>query len=206
MLTDVFYIQLSALIKSEPLGGGSLYLAIGTGEAAWDSTPPLLRRDRTALTAEVARKIVSPEDILYISGTGEVSAQPTSRLRVQATFLAGEGRGTLRECGLLMGEESNAVLLAYFIHPRVEKLVDGTLLRSIQLDLTPGRPTVQEMPTRYLGNSKTEELHDLENETAACQLNEIRIDRRHFFNSIDEAVGLGYDYCAFCFGRDLSQR
>lgn len=206
MLTDAFYQRLATLMKSGPEAWGPLNIAVGQGQANWDRTPPLLQRDRIALTAELGRKAVIPADIQFLNAAGEVSEQPTARLRVQTIFSAGEGSGTLRECGLLMGDGGSAMLLAYFIHPRVEKQVDGTLLRSIQLDLTPGRPTVQEMPTRYLGNSKTEELHDLENETAACQLNEIRIDRRYFFGSIDEALGLGYDYCAFCFNRELSQR
>ena len=206
MLTDRFYCRLAEMVMSGPQSWGPLNIAIGTGESGWDLAPPLLRRETVALRSEVARKPVSPDDILYINEAGDISSQPTPRLRMQVTFLEGEGVGTLRECGLYMGETGNAMLLAYFIHPRVEKTAEASLLRSIQLDLTPGRPAAQEIPGRYLGNSKTEELHDLENETASCQLDEIRIDRRHYFNTIDDALNLGYDYCAFCFGRELSER
>lgn len=206
MLTEAFYRQLATMIMSGPQAGGSLSIAIGRGEPAWDSTPPVLRRSAARLANELARKVLDPEDISYITESGTASAAPTSRLRLQTTFTPGEGAGTLRECGLWAGEGSGALLLAYFIHPRIEKRAEDTLARSIQLDLTPGRPLAQEIVTRYLGNSKSEEFHDLENETRACQLDEIRIDRRHYFATVDEALSLGYDYCGFCFGRELSER
>lgn len=206
MLTEAFYRQLATMIMSGPQAWGSLSIAIGQGESGWDRTPPVLRRTTAQLTNELARKALAPEDISYITESGTASAAPTPRLRLQTTFVAGEGTGTLRECGLWAGEGSNAVLLAYFIHPRIEKRADDTFARSIQLDLTPGRSLPQETTTRYLGNSKTEEMHDLENETTACQLDEIRTDRRHYFVTVDEALNLGYDYCGFCFGRDLSER
>lgn len=206
MLTDVFYQRLAGMLKGGPQSWGPLSIAVGQGQANWDRTPPLLQRDRTALTAELGRKAVDPGDVQFVNEAGVVSATPTARLRVQATFAAGEGSGTLRECGLWMGEGAGAALLAYFIHPRVEKAAGASLLRSVLLDLTPGRPAAQEIPTRYLGNSQTEELHDVDNEKKSCQLEEIRVDRRHYFNSVDEALNLGYDYCAFCFGRGLSDR
>lgn len=60
--------------------------------------------------------------------------------------------------------------------------------------------------SRYLGNSSTRELHDIRNEQAACQIDEIRIDRCVRFKSTREAEALGYDYCAYCFGREKSRR
>lgn len=206
MLTEQFYTQLATLVKSEPRNGGSLYFAIGQGQAQWDTAPPLLRRDRTALTRELIRKAVVADDIDFLNEAGAVSKQASPRLRVKVSFGAGEGSGTLRECGLLLGNGRDAILLAYFIHSRFEKQDESILERSIQLDLRPGKILAQEISTRYLGNAKTEELHDVENENAACQLNEIRIDRRHYFNNINDALNLGYDYCAYCFGRELSER
>lgn len=205
MLTDLFYQYLASMLKGGPLSEGPLSIAIGQGESDWDRTPPVLRRGATQLVNEVTRKVIIPEDIGYVTVDGEASANPTPCLRVQTTFAAGEGGGTLRECGLWAGEGDEAVLLAYFIHPRIDKREDDALTRSIQLNLTPGRPLAQETVTRYLGNSRVGELHDLENETHACQVDEIRIDRRHYFPTIEEALNLGYDYCAFCFGRELSQ-
>ena len=206
MLTHAFYQQLATMIKSGPQAWGPLGIAIGQGNQSWDHNPPILRRETMALTSEVARKIVTAEDILYLGDSDEVSAQATSRLRLQTEFIAGEGSGTLRECGVFVGAGNNAVLIAYFNHPRVEKQQAASLQRSIILDLAPARILSQEIPTRYLGNAKTTELHDVENETGGCQLDEIRLDRRHFFASTEEAVGFGYDYCAFCFGKELSER
>lgn len=206
MLTDVFYRRLAGMLKDGPQSWGPLSIAIGQGESGWDRAPPLLQRDRKELSKEIARKAVDEKNLHFIDEAGKDSEQPTPRLRIQATFPAGEGTGTLRECGLWMGEGGDAALLAYFIHPRIEKAANGTLLRSIQLDLTPGRTLAQEMPTRFLGNTEAEELHDLQNKKKACKLDALRIDRRYYFNSIDEALNLGYDRCAFCFGRALSDR
>jgi hypothetical protein len=206
MLTDAFYRQLAGFIKGELTQGGSLYIAIGSGHADWDRNPPILNRITTQLYREVQRKIVDQKDINYLTDKGEMSSEPTPQLNLQTLFSPDEGRGALRECGLLFGEGDKARLIAYFIHPRIEKEAGASLQRSMTLDLIPGRALAQEIPTRYLGNSKTEELHDLENENANCQVNEIRIDRRHYFRSVEDARLLGYDYCAFCFGRDLSER
>lgn len=60
--------------------------------------------------------------------------------------------------------------------------------------------------TQYLGNSASRELHDVKNEQNRCQVNAIRFDHCISFNSIDEAIAAGYDYCAYCFGKDKSKR
>jgi len=60
--------------------------------------------------------------------------------------------------------------------------------------------------TRYLGNSSTRELHDLNNQKPACQIDEIRVDHRVAFKTQKEAQALNYDFCAYCFGKDKSKR
>jgi hypothetical protein len=60
--------------------------------------------------------------------------------------------------------------------------------------------------TRYLGNRRSTELHDLENPTINCQLDEIRPERRVYFGTIEEAIEQDYDFCAYCFGRAMSTR
>jgi hypothetical protein len=205
MLTTQFYAQLALLLKNGSSSWGPLSIAIGSGAASWDRSPPLLRREQNALVAELTRKNLSADDWSFVDDAGADSVRVSAQLRATCTFLADEGTGTLRECGLF-GGASGTVLLAYFIHPRVEKIAATSLHRNLRLDLRPGRAAPSEMPTRYLGNSYSEELHDLDNEKTSCQLNELRIDRRHFFTNIDQALNLGYDYCAYCFGRELSQR
>ncbi len=210
MLTNEFYIQLAVLLASEPRTRGSLYIAIGSGLPAWDSNRPPYQRDTAVLENEIARRPVNETDIVFLDEEDQESAEPTARLRVQTIFPAGEGSGTLRECGLYTEADStpgSGRLISYFIHPRIEKTPEAELERQLVLNFMPGAgAAVATRPTRYLGNARTEELHDLENETAACRIAEIRVDRQHYFNSIEEAQALGYDFCAFCFGRELSER
>lgn len=54
---------------------------------------------------------------------------------------------------------------------------------------------------RYLGNTNTTEVHDLDNEKTSCQIDEI-IDAGHDrpFNTLDEAHNSGYDNCYWCIG------
>jgi hypothetical protein len=63
-----------------------------------------------------------------------------------------------------------------------------------------------QLRTRLLGNSGSRELHDLDNEKPGCQIAEIRPDQRFFFQSTDQAEKLGYDFCAYCFGKQRSRR
>jgi len=54
---------------------------------------------------------------------------------------------------------------------------------------------------RYLGNTNTTEVHDLDNEKTNCQIDEI-IKAKHDkpFNSLTDARSAGYDNCAYCIG------
>jgi hypothetical protein len=60
--------------------------------------------------------------------------------------------------------------------------------------------------TRYLGNSASRELHDLDNEKPGCRIDKIRFDHCVNFKAVKVATHAGYDFCAFCFGRDKSKR
>lgn len=64
----------------------------------------------------------------------------------------------------------------------------------------------EDKPTRYLGNSGTHELHDVSKTTRRCQIDGIRPDHRVYFKTQKEAVAAGYDYCAYCFGKEKSKR
>ena len=39
-----------------------------------------------------------------------------------------------------------------------------------------------------------------------CKIAEIRPDQRYFFQTVAQAEKLGYDYCAYCFGKARSKR
>lgn len=60
--------------------------------------------------------------------------------------------------------------------------------------------------SRYIGNSRTTEVHDLSNQQQGCYIERIRKDRVKSFRSLDEALKQGYDYCAYCFGKEKSTR
>lgn len=56
-------------------------------------------------------------------------------------------------------------------------------------------------PKRYLGNTNTMELHDTQNENTNCQLDEIEVDHRRWYDSISEAKrDYDYDNCHWCLG------
>lgn len=51
---------------------------------------------------------------------------------------------------------------------------------------------------RYLGNSNTKEVHDLENEQTNCQIGEIKPEHRVWFETLEDAEEAGYDPCSYC--------
>lgn len=54
---------------------------------------------------------------------------------------------------------------------------------------------------RFLGNTNKKEVHDLDNEKPACQIDEIiRAGHEVPFNSKESAHAAGYDNCAHCIG------
>lgn len=57
---------------------------------------------------------------------------------------------------------------------------------------------------RYLGNTNTKEVHDLQREQTACQINEI-LRARHAVvftpDTLVQAHSEGYDNCAHCIGK-----
>lgn len=71
---------------------------------------------------------------------------------------------------------------------------------------SPATPPLPPWAKRYLGNTRSREIHDLENLQPTCQVAEIRVDRRYYFARTDDALAMGYDFCAYCFGAGASQR
>ncbi|MCP4075089.1 MAG: hypothetical protein GY744_02765 [Gammaproteobacteria bacterium] len=59
---------------------------------------------------------------------------------------------------------------------------------------------------RYFGNKRSLELHDLNNTQPQCFIQKIKTGRGKSFSRIEEALEQGYDYCAYCFSRELSER
>ncbi len=62
------------------------------------------------------------------------------------------------------------------------------------------RSTVTKLK-RFLGNSNTLEVHDTANEKSSCQLDEIKVEHRHWYDTIGQAkADKDYDNCAWCLG------
>jgi hypothetical protein len=210
MLTDAFYVALAAALRGRSGEASAFFLAVGGGDPGWDTRAPPEQRETARLVAEAARLEVPRERVVFLDEAGAPTDSPTPRLQLSATFGPTEAVGALRECGLFggdaTGEPDTGTLLSYFIHPRIDKPEGMALSRTISVHLTPQAVVPGTRPTRYLGNSYSTELHDLQNTRPGCRLEEIRFDRRYFFPSVEAAAAGGYDFCAYCFGRELSQR
>jgi hypothetical protein len=210
MLTNDFYATLASLLRGVTIFPGNLFVAVGAGDAIWDDAVPETTRDVTQLVNEVARQAVNPEEIAYLDTNGEATVVNTPRLRIPATFGPDEAVGTLRECGLFGGDATrdagSGTLLVYYAYPRLEKTTGMVLERVIRIDLTPLPYAPGSRITRYLGNSSTRELHDLDQVTPQCQTNRIRPDNRFYHAGVAAAREMGYDFCAYCFGPDMSER
>lgn len=205
MLTEACYTALAALLagRMEP---PALTIAVGAGDPAWDAAPPDPDRARERLTDERARRRVEPRDLVFLDEGGRPSGRPTPVVAATVVFGEAEGTGTLRECGLYARTGQGEVLLAHYVHPRLEKGERDTLERRVRIDLTPRPVAPGSRVTRWLGNTHTQEVHDTENENPNCQLAEIADDRRFYFATEADARGRGYDPCAYCFGREASDR
>ena len=54
---------------------------------------------------------------------------------------------------------------------------------------------------RFLGNTNSLELHDTSNEKSSCQLTEIKLEHRRWYDTAAEAKrDRSYDNCHWCIG------
>ncbi|UCF92831.1 MAG: putative baseplate assembly protein [Desulfobacterales bacterium] len=58
----------------------------------------------------------------------------------------------------------------------------------------------------FLGNSQTKELHNLKRLQTNCRVPDIREAHVKYFRCLSTALREGYDFCAWCFGRQYSMR
>lgn len=206
MLTENFFLTLAAKLVVQ--AGPTWYLAVGAGDPIWDRNPPLLLRYTARLANELARKPLDAGGLRFLDAAGAETETPSPRLRLRVRFESDEGNGVLREVGLFASAGAapdSGTLLSYFVHAPIEKTAEMSLERVVRLDFTP-RAVSGMQPTRFLGNSRSREVHDLENPKPACQVNEMPFDRRVFFASAEQAIEAGYDRCAYCLGRGRSTR
>lgn len=54
---------------------------------------------------------------------------------------------------------------------------------------------------RYLGNTNNLEVHDTNNESGNCQLDEIKAEHRKWYDTLNDAKSdRDYDNCHWCIG------
>lgn len=145
---------LAALMKGQLGFGGILYLAVGKGLKEWDAAHPQTQPTTTGLLAEILRRPLATEEIIFLDDTGQPAAAPTSRLQIsieltRADFPA-NGFQPVREFGLFGGNATAApdsgFMINHVIHPRID-IVDGlTLCRTLRLDFSHIYAAKEEMP------------------------------------------------------------
>lgn len=124
-----------ALLCNRPGTRGLTYLAIGSGDPAWDDAPPAPDRTRTSLTTEVARvPLVPGENLVYDKTAGAV--------RVRVTIGPGPFAQPLRELGLFGGDASprpgSGILFNHKVHDPIDVGEGETVDREIALQLGAG--------------------------------------------------------------------
>lgn len=155
-----------------------------------------------SLAPDVAAKLESMKVSIAVGevGTGlQPKAAPRLTLAPGAKILA-EVTLTRAEVDTLLGKQrSNTATATRVSTPQASapSKPDGPAVPST------GRA---EPSGRYLGNSATHEVHDMNNVTPRCQVEEIKAEHRAYFKNRKQALEAGYDYCAYFFGKGTSKR
>jgi hypothetical protein len=137
-----------------------------------------------------------------------------SMLQVVEAVLAAVERGSLRLRDARLARFAAELKATFQVDDEEAGLVLGgaavhapDALSTVSFEVVPGPPSGERAwEKRFLGNSSSMELHDLDNPTPGCQLREIRPDRHVYFDTVEAAAEQGYDFCAYCFGREMSRR
>lgn len=115
-------VLLASLLKGEAGYNYMNYMAIGSGLASWDTTPPTKSYNQTTLETEYYRKAIPVVDIIYLPDPPGI---PTKEIEVTVTLAAGEATGTLREFALFGGTATAAVdsgeMVNWISHARIDK-------------------------------------------------------------------------------------
>jgi len=122
---------IAGLLKQQPNLAGLLYWAVGSGDLAWDTTPPQPNLRTTALQKEIYRKRID---------AGQMAYDPTTKtLTINITFTPDEAVGTLREFGVFGGDAAawpgSGYLFSYRAHPKIEKASGSILQRQLRLTI-----------------------------------------------------------------------
>jgi hypothetical protein len=121
---------------------GISYMAIGSGDVAWDTIPPTLDPADTTLENEYFRKSIAAADMYFIDPVAASPAPPLGVLSraigISVTLLPGEANGSLREFGLFGGLATGAAdsgtILNWVSHGLITKDITITLTRTVELE------------------------------------------------------------------------
>jgi hypothetical protein len=125
---------------------------------------------------------VTPPDVFIHVSDKQGAVVHRDRQALMPTF----GRVDYRE--IVLGDEDGCT-------PPPER--DGTVTRTTGAAARTGR---------FLGNSNTHEIHDTKNVTKRCLIDDIKPEYRVMFKTEKDALAAGFDRCAYCFGKDKSER
>lgn len=137
---------LSSLMKGYQGMQGILYLAVGSGDASWDSRRPVPQLSDTRLLKEVGRVIIKPDQISFLDDKGEPSKIPTARLEIITHLrwkdIEATGSKELREFGLFGGDATDKANTGSMInrvtHARIDITPALDLTRKLRLNFTGG--------------------------------------------------------------------
>ncbi len=137
-IQNIFAILMASWAKGESGYDRINYLAIGSGEVSWDTTPPTQSYDQAALTTEFYRKAIPIGNIEYLDALDVVTLTPTKKIQVSLTLLAGEATGTLREFALFGGTadgtQDSGEIINWIVHPKIIKDALTVINRKVRLE------------------------------------------------------------------------
>lgn len=159
-IQDSAFLVISALLNNQFINGrrpaetlysmGITHIEYGSGSATWDATDPEKPTSQTTLTNAVYRQPISDTEISFVPdgdafGGTQVSALPTSRLRIVKQIGENDYNGELREFGLFCtyGTDDNDQLnygkiFNWVVHPLIVKDDTITIERVIEITITRG--------------------------------------------------------------------
>lgn len=118
-------VLIARLMKNnlEPGLHGAQYLALGTGNPAWDPmAPPPATVEQTRLENEIIRKAFTEVD--FIDSEGNVSVAPTNIIDLVAIFGEGEAVAPLVEMGVVGGEATMTPFSGTLINYRTFRVIN----------------------------------------------------------------------------------
>jgi len=123
---------------------GISYIAVGSGDVAWDALAPgTVPQDRadTTLTTEYYRQSILASDMSFLDADDPahpVVAGPSRMIQIESTFLPADANGAMREfglfCGFATGLPDSGHILNWIVHPLINKDATLTITRTIQIE------------------------------------------------------------------------